>query len=68
MLEKKMGSLRAKVRDGELVLAGRGKEDIKDGMSLSWVWVDLVGMRTAITRTKIRKGLPMMNGIQVFRV
>jgi hypothetical protein len=36
--------------DGELVLAGweKEKEDVKDGMGLSWVWVDSVGM-TAIT-------------------
>jgi hypothetical protein len=40
-LLKKMG--RVKVRDGGLVLARRGKEEVKDGMSLNWViWVDSV--------------------------
>ena len=42
---KNMG--RAKVTDGKLALAGRGKEGVRDGMGSSWV--DSVGMRAAIT-------------------
>ena len=38
---------RAKVTNGKLALAGRGKEGVRDGMGSSWV--DSVGMRAAIT-------------------
>jgi hypothetical protein len=77
MLRKKMG--RARARDGELVSADGGKEEVKDEMGLSWVWVDSVGisdqiipifemgMRIAITtRTKIRKGFPQVGKISIW--